>query len=59
MEQRWLRRERKLRKRREGMRVSGQGLKKVLLPVIARKAEEAKRAAQSKDRPPAESTPAD
>lgn len=49
--QRWERRERKLKKRREAMQVHGQGLKKVLLPLIARKAEEAKRAAQEKDRP--------
>lgn len=49
---RWERRERKLKKRRERMRLHGQGLKKVVLPIIARKAEEAKkRAAQGKGRP--------
>jgi hypothetical protein len=49
--EKWQRREHKLKKRREAMRVHGQGLKKVLLPLIARKAEEAKRAAQKEDRP--------
>ena len=55
--ERWEDRERKLRRRRQGMKVSGQGLKKVLLPIIARKAEEAKRAASLKARPPADSSP--
>ncbi len=57
--ERWERRERKLKRRRQGMKVSGQGLKKVLLPIIARKAEEAKRAAAKKSRPPADSSPKD
>ncbi|MHB1006474.1 MAG: hypothetical protein ACYC3S_12665 [Chloroflexota bacterium] len=43
--ERWERRDNKLQRRRREMKVSGQGLKKVLLPIIARKAEKAKRAA--------------
>jgi len=37
----WERRERKYRKRRYGMRVSGHSIKAVLLRLIGRKAEEA------------------
>ena len=40
---RWERRERKLRKRRDEMRVSGAGLKKILLPLIQKRAEEAEK----------------
>lgn len=40
---RWERRERKYKKRRYGMRVSGRSIKGVLLHLIGRKAEEARR----------------
>jgi hypothetical protein len=50
---RWERRERKLRARREALHSSGLSIKKVLLPVIQRKAEAAERAAREKGRPPA------
>lgn len=43
--ERWQRRERKLRKRRETMPVSGAGLKKVILPLVKKKAKEAERKA--------------
>ena len=43
MEQ-WERRAAKLRKRREGMQVSGISLKKVLLPAIRKRAEELEKA---------------
>ncbi len=38
--ERWERRARKLAKRREGMQVAGAGLKKVLLPLLRKRAEE-------------------
>ncbi len=38
--ERWERRAKKLAKRREGMRVTGEGLKKVLLPLLRKRAEE-------------------
>ena len=40
---RWGRRDRKYRKRRYGMRVSGRSVKAILLPLIGRKAEEVKK----------------
>jgi hypothetical protein len=40
-ESRWERRERKYKKRRYGMRVSGRSIKAVLLRLIGRKAKEA------------------
>ncbi len=40
--ERWERRERKLTRRREAMKVSGLGLKKVVLPLLQRKAAAAK-----------------
>jgi hypothetical protein len=43
----WQRRERKLRRRRRGMRVTGAGVK-TLLRVIQRKAEQAERAAKER-----------
>jgi hypothetical protein len=52
MMERWERRARKLRKRRDAMQVSGAGLKKVHLPMLDRRSEEAqKRAANKKGRP--------
>ena len=39
--ERWERRARKLTKRREGMQVTGAGLKKVLLPLLRKRAEDA------------------
>jgi len=42
-ETRWERRERKYKKRRYGMRVSGRSIKGVLLHLIGRRAEEARR----------------
>ena len=42
-ETRWGRRDRKYRKRRYGMRVSGRSVRDLLLPLIGRKAEEAKK----------------
>ena len=38
---RWERRAKKLAKRRGGMQVTGAGLKKVLLPLLRKRAEEA------------------
>ncbi len=49
--ERWERRERKLRKRREDMKVSGIGLKKVLLPLLEKKARNAERASGRKPPP--------
>ncbi len=43
----WERRDRKLQRRREGMRVSGLALKKVLLPLLEKRAREAERAIES------------
>ncbi|HAL60843.1 MAG TPA: hypothetical protein DCP08_00360 [Chloroflexi bacterium] len=43
-ETRWERRERKYKKRRYGMRVSGRSVKAVLLRLIGKKAEEAEEA---------------
>ncbi len=40
--ERWERRAQKLAKRREGMQVTGAGLKKVLLPLLRKRAEEGK-----------------
>ena len=37
--ERWQRREQKLRKRHDGMQESGAGLKKVILPILKKKAE--------------------
>jgi hypothetical protein len=48
--ERWERRERKLRRRKE-MVTSGASIKKVLLPIIRRKVEAAERAAREKGRP--------
>jgi len=48
---RWERRERKLAARRRAMKVSGQGLKKVLLPLLAKKAKAGERASNRKRRP--------
>ena len=39
--ERWERRERKLERRRVGMRVSGIGLKKVIVPILERRAAQA------------------
>lgn len=41
--QRWQRRARKQQKRREAMKESGVGLKKVILPLIQKKAEKAEK----------------
>ncbi len=49
--ERWERRERKLKKQREGMKVTGMGLKKVLLPLLEKKARQAERAAHHKAHP--------
>ena len=46
--ERWESRARKLAKRRDGMRVNGAGLKKVLLPLLRRKAEKAQPKAREK-----------
>ena len=51
---RWERRDRKLKARRQAMRVSGLGLKKVTLPLLrqkARKAQDFKRTTRQKRRP--------
>jgi hypothetical protein len=48
--ERWERRERKLKRRREGMKVSGVGLKKVLLPLLEKRAKQAERPAAGKPR---------
>jgi hypothetical protein len=45
--ERWERRAKKLAKRREQMQMSGAGLKKVLLPLFLRRAEEAERGEKS------------
>jgi hypothetical protein len=46
--ERWERRARKLAKRREGMRVTGASLKKVLLPLLSKKAEQSGKAGSKK-----------
>lgn len=43
---RWGRRERKYKKRRYGMRVSGRSIKAVLLPLIGTKAKDARKGAR-------------
>ena len=48
--ERWERRERKIKRRRDEMKVSGAGLKRMLLPLIQKRAEKAERA--RKPRPP-------
>jgi len=50
MEGRWERRARKLEKRRKAMKASGMALKRVLLPLIEKRAEEARHAAPKKRR---------
>ncbi|TAK30657.1 MAG: hypothetical protein EPO21_19120 [Chloroflexota bacterium] len=51
MEYRWQRRERKLDAKRKAMRITGAGLKKVILPLLLKKAERAERAANERRRP--------
>ncbi len=46
--ERWERRARKIAKRREGMQVTGAGLKKVLLPLLRKRAEDSEKAAKPK-----------
>ncbi len=56
-QERWERRARKLAKRREGMQVTGAGLKKVLLPLLRKKAEEAAPKAPNHSSPAPKSNP--
>ncbi len=48
----WERRERKLQKRRKAMRMAGAGLKKVILPLLQKKAEVAEERSAEKIRRP-------
>lgn len=54
---RWERREQKRLKRRKAMRMAGAGLKKVILPLMQKKAEAAEERAAGKKRRPKRSCP--